>query len=496
MLILGLVIPLTMISIYYQVSIENDGSILFVEMRHMQNKFLERNQTQDALDSVVSAIEKAESEDLDVLRESEFYEELEKYVLPIDAMLFVQINPTEADSQLVYESAEGIKGLYIPNEIGTAGKGIKINTLENQMLIHYEIRVPLNDHEDISVAVLSKLTRQSDLRSFFISNLMVGTIIYLVCYIILAYIVSQSITRPLERLKKATKELEKGNYDHSISEFTNDKIGEVSKSFEDMRERLKYSEELKAKYESNRRELIANLSHDIKTPLTSVKLHISAINDGVANTEEKRLKYWNVIGNKINVIECLLDELFLYSKLDIGAEKFEFRRVPINSFIEDIVEDWRLEYSDHEIKFTWKATGEQEVHSMIDIEKMRRVLNNVFENAVKYAEVKPLLLNIETQVTKEQVKIVLMDNGVGMLPEKADRIFDRLYRGDESRNSNAGGSGLGLSISKRIIEAHDGTIRAVTDVNKGMRIIIELPVQASEADINLHEKGKHRGGKQ
>lgn len=291
---------------------------------------------------------------------------------------------------------------------------------------------------------------------------------------ILTYVVSRSIIRPLKNLENGVEHIKKGDLDFEIKRSEKDEIGELAIAFEGMRQQLKLSVEQQVQYENNRKELISNISHDLKTPITAVKGYVEGIMDGVADSKEKMDRYIKTIYSKANDLDKLIDELFLFSKLDI-------KKLPFNFEIVDIIK--YMEYCTEEAQFDMEKRGiGLELHNEIkgsadvkaDRERLKRVITNIIDNAVKYMDKAEGIIDIFLEDNEEQVIVKVRDNGMGIPQDILPMIFDRFYRGDPSRNTSSGGSGLGLAIAKMIIEEHGGSIRAESQEGLGTTICFTL----------------------
>lgn len=296
------------------------------------------------------------------------------------------------------------------------------------------------------------------------------------------FLVSRSIIRPLDSLKRATEQIKEGNLDFGISYKRNDEMGELSEAFEEMRMRLKSSVEQQIQYENNRRELISSISHDLKTPITSIKGHVEGIIDGVANTPEKMEKYVQTIYAKANDLDHLIDELFLFSKLDSKNMIYHFEEIDIVKYLADCTEEMLLEMENKNISFKFKSENIGPLIVKADREKLKRVIMNILGNALKYRSKEKGTIELILTAQDDYVTVVIRDNGIGISTENVEFIFESFYRGEPSRNLATGGSGLGLAIAKRIIEEHSGKIWAESEENIGTSIFFTLPRVANGDD--------------
>lgn len=271
----------------------------------------------------------------------------------------------------------------------------------------------------------------------------------------------QSIVQPLEKLKRAAVNIKDGNLDFNVITDTEDEIGEVCTAFEEMRIKLKDQIEVSMQYEKDNKELISNISHDLKTPITAIKGYVEGIRDGVADTPEKMDKYIRTIYNKATDMDRLIDELFLFSKLDSNSMNYSFAKLNLKDYFEDCVDEISLDLESRGISLAYYNHVPEDTIIIADPEQLKRVINNIVGNSVKYMEAeRPGHIGIFIKDEPEFVQIEIQDNGKGIAKKELPHIFERCYRTDASRNSSKGGSGLGLSIAKKIIEEHGGKIWA------------------------------------
>lgn len=291
---------------------------------------------------------------------------------------------------------------------------------------------------------------------------------------ILTYIVSKSILVPIDELKKASFKIKEGNLDFNINVETKDELGELCTAFEEMRCKLKESIDMQLQYENNRKVLISNISHDLKTPVTAVKGYIEGIMDGVADTPKKMERYTKTIYAKATAMDKLIDELFLFSKLDLNKLPFNFEKVDISNYLTDCAEELQFDLEKRGIKLCLSVEIKEQMIVLIDRERIKRVIINLVDNAVKYMDKENGIINIYLTENGNDALVQVQDNGKGISKESLPFIFDRFYRADSSRNSSTGGSGLGLAIAKMIIEEHGGTITAESKEDEGTTICFTL----------------------
>ncbi|SDN75518.1 Signal transduction histidine kinase [Paenibacillus sp. yr247] len=329
-----------------------------------------------------------------------------------------------------------------------------------------------------SVFIVNKVNPLVNFTQKFFPILFITLVIILILtHTLLTYFVSRSIITPLWKLKNAMKRIQSGDLDFQVQITSKDEIGQLSIAFEQMRKQLQESIQTQIQYEENRKELISNISHDIRTPLTAIRGYVDGLGDGIADTADKKQKYIEIISSKAEEMDHLIDELFLYSKLDLKRLPFNFEVVDFASFLADWSDELDFELSKQGVHYKSDIALHQQIQVSIDRDKMRRVFSNIMDNCLKYMNKIEKHIALHARIKGEHVVIDITDNGIGMDAEALPYIFDRFYRADPSRNSNNGGSGLGLAISKQMIEGHGGTIGARSMKGEGTCITINLPLK-------------------
>ena len=286
--------------------------------------------------------------------------------------------------------------------------------------------------------------------------------------------VYRSIAVPLVKLKKATQNIKEGNLDFVLDVEGKDEFSELCQDFEEMRRRLKESTEEKSLIEKENRELISNISHDLKTPITAVKGYVEGIMDGVADTPEKMDRYVRTIYNKTNEMDHLINELTFYSKIDTNRIPYTFSKLNVEDYFEDCSEEVGLELETRGIELVYANYVEKDVMVIADGEQIRRVIHNIISNAIKYMDKPKGIIQIRIKDVGDFIQIEIEDNGKGIGPKDLPYIFDRFYRTDVSRNSSKGGSGIGLSIVKKILEDHGGKVWATSRLGIGTIMYLVL----------------------
>ncbi|MFX3635530.1 MAG: sensor histidine kinase [Candidatus Pristimantibacillus sp.] len=311
---------------------------------------------------------------------------------------------------------------------------------------------------------------------------------------LLTYFVSRSIIKPIQSLKTSALYMKEGDLTHPVKATTKGELGQLSITLEEMRVRLKQSIDQSLQYEENRKMLLSHISHDLKTPIAAIKGYVEGIHDGIANTDEMRDRYMSTIYRKTSDMDRLIDELFLFSKLDMQKVAFDFKVIDLHRYLHHFLEEQKfdMEKADINLIFPEEQSADTPLLIAADPEKLGRVLTNILNNSVKYMGQLPNVSNHTITVTVEarerDVVIALEDTGPGIDAEDLPYIFDGFYRAEQSRNSETGGSGLGLAIVKQIIEGHGGQVWAEEVTYGGSRFCLLLPRSESARLVDDHEK--------
>lgn len=309
-----------------------------------------------------------------------------------------------------------------------------------------------------------------EVKSLLREMMIMGASILITAGIILTLWVYRSILSPLNKLQIATKKIRDGNLDYVLDVDADDEIGQLCQDFEEMRIRLKENAEEKVQDDRENKELISNISHDLKTPITAIKGYVEGIMDGVASSPERLDKYIRTIYNKANDMDRLIDELTFYSKIDTNKIPYAFSKINVAQYFKDCVEEVGLDMEARGIELGYFNYVDEDVVVIADAEQMKRVINNIISNSVKYLDKKKGIINIRIKDVGDFIQVEIEDNGKGIAAKDLPNIFDRFYRTDSSRNSSQGGSGIGLSIVRKIIEDHGGRIWATSKEGIGTEI--------------------------
>jgi len=281
---------------------------------------------------------------------------------------------------------------------------------------------------------------------------------------------------PINTLANGVHEISNGNLTHRIQYNGGDEFDAVCTDFNEMAARLFDMVEQRQADENSRKELIAGISHDLRTPLTSVKAYLEGLRKGIATTPEMQEKYLNTIQEKTDDIEYIIKQLFMFAKIDIGEFPLNLEIVNIGSELTGIVDSFADEYKEMGLRVSLEENTDGDV--LIDSVQFKNIIQNILGNSVKYCNRNDAFAKIFCKSNDDSsVSITIKDNGPGVPDEMLTKMFDVFYRGDESRNNPDKGSGVGLAISSKIIKRFNGSIRAENVIDGGLAIIITLPIQ-------------------
>lgn len=301
-------------------------------------------------------------------------------------------------------------------------------------------------------------------------------LVVLIAFAVSYFFTKRSIDKimiPIENLCDGAKRMQEGNFSEDVPCDNADDLEKVCAAFNEMQHELTANIQKNKKYEQDRNEMLAGISHDLRTPLTSIKSYVKGLLDGVTKDPEKEREYLKVVYRKSSEMEGLIDQLFIFSKLETGNLPFYFTQMSIEKYIVTFLD--LFEYDSKHVTITLNNDCPiQEV--MIDGEQMDRVLNNILENSIKYNRDRELHVKVFLYQSGDNAVIRIRDDGIGVSEEKLPRLFDSFYRGSEARSNPTDGSGLGLAIAKKIVTAHGGNITA--ESSGGLTVTIQLPIAA------------------
>lgn len=300
-----------------------------------------------------------------------------------------------------------------------------------------------------------------------LQRILIGVgIIALVASGVLIFVVSKSITRPLIRMKTAIEQLSQNQYNLTLPVKGNDEVAELSSSIYDLAQELKH-------YRTERQEFLAEISHELRTPITYIRGYADVLKKGVFRNESDRETYVQLIYDATNRLYHLIDDLFELVQLDQLDYRVDKVRIDMIQLVDQVIFEMQDRYAESEISLTWeKPHGSVVV--LIDPKRIAQVLINLLENARKYTPAGGNVI-VQLQVHQKEIELRIKDTGRGIPKDKLSYIWQRFFRVEKSRSREHGGAGLGLSICKRIVDLHNGSIRVISEVGKGSTFIVSLP---------------------
>jgi signal transduction histidine kinase len=290
---------------------------------------------------------------------------------------------------------------------------------------------------------------------------------------ILGYFFSTTVTERIQSLKEAAEKIAGGDLQTRVPVAGRDELSSLALTFNQMAEQLQAADRKQRELEGLRRDLVAWASHDLQTPLTSMRAILEALADGVVDEPEMVRRYLNTAQKDVMSLSALIDDLFQMSQLDAGG--FPLHRA--NSSLGDLVSDTLESFSELAYRESVRLEGRVESNVdpvQMDTQAIGRVLNNLIGNALRHTTTGGEIM-VHAWRTGQGVEVSVRDSGEGIRAEDLPHIFERFYRGEKSRNRGTGGAGLGLAIARGIVRAHGGDIRVESDIGKGTVFTFTIP---------------------
>lgn len=426
------------------------------------------------MEEIVIDIEKELTADASMADDPEYLSQINAELLENRAFLAVRKN-----DDIIYNGSDTMSTEQLAELLPKAGN--EALEFSEDTLIHVRdqilmkrIEFPFSDGSYGAIFLVTRLNQvMPELQSWFSELVLVLILILTLTCILLGYGIYRSVIDPINDLKAAAQNIRDGNLDFRIRSGGVQEMNDLCNDFEEMRIRLKEGADEKIEFDSQSKELISNISHDLKTPVTAIKGYVEGIMDGVADTPEKQEKYLRTIYSKTMEIDRLINELTLYSKIDTNRIPYNFTKLKVNEYFEDCREELQMELEQQGIQFEYTNYLREDPTIIADPEQLRRVINNIIGNSVKYMDKDPGIIRVQLKDVGDFIQVEFEDNGKGIAQRDLTRIFDRFYRTDTARSSR-GGSGIGLSIVKKILEDHEGKVWASSKEGVGTTIAFVL----------------------
>lgn len=468
MALLPIALTVVLIAMFGQIEVKIIESRYDIELSGYESLYNNVGLLDQITDNILEEIRNIKEEDADVFGNREFLNELNDKITSRCIFLAVKkgdviiFNGSNGKGQ---ETVSNIESIIEPFSNYSVNANKTLYMIGSKQYLVKQESFTFSGGKSGEIYVISRLNGSiPEIRNMNVIFLIIVVISMILIGTFLLMWIYKGVVKPVEELKDAANNISQGNLDFKIKQYKNNEFGELSEAFEEMRSHLMESIEENIKREEESKELISNISHDLKTPLTTIKGYVEGIMDGVADSPEKMDKYIKTIYNKANDMDRLIGELTIYSKIDTNKIPYNFVKLNIDDYFSDCIEEINTDLSARGIKLTFLNYVEKNVKVIADPEQIRRVINNIISNSVKYMDKKECFVAIRLSDAREDgfVEIEIEDNGKGMEANEIPHIFERFYRTDASRNLSQGGSGIGLAIVKKIIEAHGGSIWAIS----------------------------------
>lgn len=435
-------------------------------------------------ESIYKRLDQEAKEDPERFLSEEYLQGLDKELAARYSYLIVRVG-----KEIVYSSADADNekiGEYLPeygsssaDEEGSVYVGGDVQSLIKQ------VDFLTADEEEGSLFIITSVEQAvPQMKTLMVDILLMVFIILALTGGFLTTWIYRGIINPVRKLKLATQNIKEGNLEFTLKAEGHDEISELCADFEEMRKRLLANAEEKIQFDRENQELISNISHDLKTPITAVKGYVEGIMDGVADTPEKMDRYIRTIYNKANDMDRLINELTFYSKIDTNRIPYTFSKINVDDYFQDCAEEVGMDLEAEGMEFHYANHADRDIVVIADAEQLKRVVNNIVSNSMKYMDKAHGVISIDIRDVGDFIQVDISDNGKGIATKDLQYIFDRFYRADASRNSSKRGSGIGLSIVKKIIEDHGGKIWATSREGEGTTMSFVL---RKYQEVPIHE---------
>lgn len=478
--ILGIIIPIAIVASFSPLLVHSIGSYFNISTV-TTNTYSTVNQIQwsQTISSITSSLVSDDSD-------AEKIKDIEEFVSPLERLgskIYIEKNSaefysTEADGNILDEA----------EKIVAFDKGQNVNYFSNNGLVIVNHAAAGSD--EYLIVVTNENYTVKDATSHYtakeFTNLLLGrtsvialiiVAVFAVTIVINSLIVSRTIVDPIKRISQGADEIARGNLDYEIDYKSTNELGQTVESFNEMRLRLKNSIEKQNKADEERKELIAGIAHDVRTPLTAAKGYAQGLRDGIANTPEKEKKYIDRICTSIDDTEKILNDLLTISRFELKGYKLNRADVNLKEFINDGADEIREMLERNNFEFSLQCNVGDDTQISVDADAFARVFRNIVMNSVKYAQPdRQGKVRLVVSEYERSVIIELTDNGIGVDKASVTKIFDTMYRTDPARTKVSQGSGLGLAVCRQIVELHGGLIWASSKEGEGLSVFISLPI--------------------
>jgi signal transduction histidine kinase len=289
---------------------------------------------------------------------------------------------------------------------------------------------------------------------------------------VLGYFLSTTITDRIHELQDAAEKLSKGDLKTRVPSQGRDEVSRLANSFNQMAEQLQAADKKQRDLDNMRRDLIAWVSHDLQTPLASMRAILEAVSDGVVDDPETVKRYLNTAQRDVRNLSALIDDLFQMAQLDAGGFPLNKDRSSLSDLVSDTLESFTELAKQQEIILEGNVDPDVDPVNM-DTQAVGRVLNNLISNALRHSS--RGRVSVWVRRSDLGAEVTISDTGEGIREDDLHQIFERFFRGEKSRNRGTGGAGLGLAIARGIVRAHGGDIKVESQIGKGTQFTFHIP---------------------
>ena len=354
--------------------------------------------------------------------------------------------------------------LYHISNLKSEMISFEVESNSNYPAALYGSYVSSNSGENYLMVVSTYITPVGRVLEVLKKQLMFLTVPLLIAGTLLAFFIARSFTQPIMKLSRATSELAKGNYDTRVQVDSDDEIGVLQQNFNYMGEQISQLEEL-------RRDLIANVSHDLKTPLTMIRGYAETIRDLTGDFPEKRNQQLGIIIEESDRLNALVNDLLNLSRFQSGQITLEPKVFDLNEMIVSTINQYNFLITNQGYTFEYEDKGTCYVYG--DVLRMKQVVYNILNNAVNHTG-DDKYVRIELIKKAEKYRVEISDTGMGIKKEDLNRIWDRYYKIDKSGKRRVAGTGIGLAIVKQILSAHEALFGVESEYGHGATFYFEM----------------------
>jgi len=279
-----------------------------------------------------------------------------------------------------------------------------------------------------------------------------------------SYLFSKSVFAPLEKMSRISHKIARGDFGERVDIYSEDEIGELGEAINYMADKIE-------KHEKTRREFLANVSHDLRTPLTSILGFIEALQDNKDKTLNIRERFLSILHSETSRLIRLVNELLDFTKMEEGVMELYCQQLDLNDLLNGILKKYQQEIAEPGLNIILNTADRHII--MGDPDKLQQVFTNLLDNCIKFAHSEIIITLTNTD---KDIAVHFSDDGPGIPPEDLPYIWDRFYKVDKSRTAlGAAGTGLGLAIVKRLVAAHGGSVEARSELGRGTTFITTFP---------------------